>query len=468
MNFILVIIDSLRKDHIGAYGNDWIKTPNLDEFSEESVRFDRAYPEIMPTIPFRRSLLTGKRVFPCKNWQPMLSSYPYTKLNTIGLAGVPGWTPLLPDETPMAETFSSYGYETVLVTDVLHQFYPSMNFHRGYHSWNWIRGQEWDSLMTNLISDTPDSKKYFTDRTDKGHQKVWELGQYLLNTNFRQSEEDYFAPQVFRTAVKWLEQNHNKEPFFMCIDSFDPHEPWDPPQYYRDMYNPGYNGKEALMPIYTNKASGYLDAEELKHMRALYAGEVTMVDYWFGSFMRKVKQLGLDKNSVIVVVTDHGHQLGEKDFTGKIAYGLMPCLLDLGLFIRHPEGKGAGESVDAFVYNHDILPTVCNLLGEKIPEGVEGEDLWPLAERKRDKIRDYVDTIFKDYVWIRDDNWAMVSRINKTETELFDLKEDPEYLKDVAAENPGVVEKMWELLYKDAGGEIPYHNIAVPLLDKRD
>ena len=107
-------------------------------------------------------------------------------------------------------------------------------------------------------------------------------------------------------------------------------------------------------------------------------------------------------------------------------------------------------------------------MGEKIPEGVEGEDLWPLAERKKDKIRDYVDTIFKDYLWIRDDNWAMVSRINKTETELFDLKEDPEYLKDVAAENPDVVKKMWELLHEDAGGEIPYHNIAVPLLDKRE
>ena len=59
MNFILVILDSLRQDHVGAYGNDWIQTPNLDKFAAESARFTRAYPESVPTLPFRTSTLTG-------------------------------------------------------------------------------------------------------------------------------------------------------------------------------------------------------------------------------------------------------------------------------------------------------------------------------------------------------------------------------------------------------------------------
>ncbi len=465
MNFILVIIDSLRKDHLGAYGNQWIRTPFLDNFAQESVRFDRAYPEIMPTIPFRRSLLTGKRVFPIRDWEPMFSSYPYTKLNTIGLAGVPGWTPLLPEDTSMAELFGSYGYETALFTDVFHQFYPGMNFHRGYSSWNWIRGQEWDPVMTGLIQHQVDETLHCTEGVDRSHQKIWELQRYLLNVDSRQSEEDYFAPRVFRAAMSWLEQNYKRDNFFMCVDCFDPHEPWDPPQYYRDMYDPGYEGTEALIPIYTNRASSYLSKEELAHMRALYAGEVTMVDFWFGHFMNKIIQLGLDKNSVIVVMSDHGHQLGEKDFTGKLAFGLMPCILDLALFIRHPEGKGAGHSVDEFVYNHDILPTVCNLLGEDVPPWAEGEDLWPLVEGSRSGIRDHVDTIFKDYVWIRDEHHAMVSRINRTETELYDLAVDPDYNNNIAESNPALIDKFWKILEEDAGGEIPYYNIIVPLFD---
>ena len=67
MNVIVVIIDSLRKDHVGAYGNDLMRTPNLDALSKESLRFDRAHPEAMPTIPARRAIHTGVRTFPFRH-----------------------------------------------------------------------------------------------------------------------------------------------------------------------------------------------------------------------------------------------------------------------------------------------------------------------------------------------------------------------------------------------------------------
>ena len=70
MNVIMVILDSLRKDHIGAYGNSNIKTPNMDAFARESLRFERAYPESLPTIPARRSIHTGLRTWPFRNWVP--------------------------------------------------------------------------------------------------------------------------------------------------------------------------------------------------------------------------------------------------------------------------------------------------------------------------------------------------------------------------------------------------------------
>ena len=146
--------------------------------------------------------------------------------------------------------------------------------------------------------------------------RVWQIERMILNTDQRASEEDYFAPQVFRSATKWLEQNHRCDRFFLYVDCFDPHEPWDSPPYYRDLYYPGYKGKEVMMPTYTDDYRTYLTEDELKRMKANYAGEVTMVDHWFGFFMNKVRLLGLDKNSLIVVISDHGHLLGEKTFTG--------------------------------------------------------------------------------------------------------------------------------------------------------
>ncbi len=89
MNLILIVIDSLRQDHVGAYGNPWIRTPNLDAFFKESVRFTRAYPEALPTLPFRRSLLTGKRVYPFANWKPYHPFYPMsTVFKTRGSSGL--------------------------------------------------------------------------------------------------------------------------------------------------------------------------------------------------------------------------------------------------------------------------------------------------------------------------------------------------------------------------------------------
>ncbi len=107
-------------------------------------------------------------------------------------------------------------------------------------------------------------------------KRMTELGRYLQNNEYRRTtEEEYLSPQVFRAANAWLEKNHQAEKFFLCVDCFDPHEPWDPPQYYRDLYDPGYQGIEVIMPLYHAKASDYLTEAQLKHMRALYAAEVT-------------------------------------------------------------------------------------------------------------------------------------------------------------------------------------------------
>ena len=274
-------------------------------------------------------------------------------------------------------------------------------------------------------------------------------------------------PRFFRKATKWLEHNYREENLFLCVDCFDPHEPWDPPQYYRDLYNPGYRGTEVLIPIYYNQADKYLSPSELEHMRALYAGEVTLVDRWFGHLMDSIRLMGLDKNSVIAVISDHGHQLGENNMTGKLPWGLYPCLVDLALGIRHPDGIGAGTTCDAFTMNHDLMPTLFHIMGRDIPDQCEGVNMWPVAINKEPALRDHASTVFKDYLWVANDHWALIGKNDKTELELYNLETDPEYKLNVAEANPKIVEEMWNLLLEDAGGDIPVPGKGnEPFLDK--
>ena len=471
MNLIVVILDSLRKDHVGAYGNEWIRTDNLDRFARDGVRFTRAYPESCPTLPFRTSLLTGRRVYPFRRWKPGIASYPYIEIYKTGRdLSIPGWAPLQKDDIPISELLHDQGYSTVLVTDCLHQMYPGMNFNRGYQAWNWVRGQEWDLCkLASLTVGNGKASDFFTDRTDMKHPKVWETERNLINTNRREYEEEFFAPQVFRQAERWLEELYEKgDDFFLCVDCFDPHEPWDPPAHYRSLYaDPDYRGKETVMPIYTADWTEYFDEAELKYMQACYAAEVTMVDQWFGRFMDKVKLMGLDRNSLVVVVSDHGHQLGENGYLGKIDHGMLPCLMDLVLMVQHPEGVGAGTETDAIVSSHDILPTVLSIMGCDVPENVEGMDFWPVVEGKKEKIRDYATSIFKNYAWVRTDAYVLIRKTDGTDAKLYDIRNDPGHLHDIASEAPEKVEELWALALADAGGDFPQLKISFPLWDSK-
>ena len=472
MNFILVIIDSLRQDHVGAYGNEWIQTPNLDRFAAESCKFTRAYPESIPTLPFRTSTLTGRRVYPFKRWVPHNASYPYQDIyGTDKNLNIPGWSPIAKDDTTMAEYFHSKGYVSALVTDCLHQMYPGMNFHRGYQAWQWVRGQEWDMMRLNsLIRKDPDIKDYFTGKTDLNHPKVWEVVRNLVNTAERMYEEKHFAPQVFAQAERWLEEYYHDQSsdLFLCVDSFDPHEPWDTPEFYRNLYSdPDYQGTKIFMPIYTPDRTTYLSDDELKYMRACYASEVTMVDRWFGRFMDKVRLMGLDKNSVICVVSDHGHQLGENGYTGKMPSGLLPCLTDLTLMVHHPEGIGAGQTSDAIIMNHDILPTVCEMMGIDIPDYAEGASFWPVIKGEKDKIRDYATSIFKEYVWVRTNEYALIRKNDLSRAMLYDVVADPQCTKDISEGNQDRIEELWQLALADAGGDIPVIKVAFNLVDEK-
>src|SRR5918997_1837389 len=186
MNVVVVIIDSLRKDHVGAYGNPWIKTPSLDALSKESLRFTQAYPESLPTICARRAIHTGLRSFPFRNWQRWSE-------DDVALWG---WQPIPRDQTTLAEILKEDGYQNLFVTDTLHQFRPFYDMHRGFDIFHFIRGQERDLYRPRTSASSKKIDQILIGGPSASHAEDIML-QYLANTTGREREEDWFTPQVF-------------------------------------------------------------------------------------------------------------------------------------------------------------------------------------------------------------------------------------------------------------------------------
>lgn len=449
MNVILVIVDTLRKDHVGVYGNNWIQTPNLDALAKQSLRFTRAYPESIPTIPARRAIHTGLRTFPFRNWAPH-------KGDPVRLYG---WQPIPEEQTTLAEILRSVGYKTLLVTDCYHQFKPAMNFGREFDVYRWIRGQESDSYQPYWLGEGR-AKEYFkSDRGTKGKVYEEKLQQYLANTVQRKTEADWFAPQVFHAASELLEGVSQKQPFFLVVDSFDVHEPWDPPHQYVDLYDDtSYDELEPIIPLYGE--SNYLTERLLKRMRALYAGEVTLVDRWLGYFLDKANDLGLMENTVLLFLSDHGHALGEHGLLGKNTRGLWPELIDIPFLLRHPEGKGAGQTSEYFASTHDIAPTILGMLDLESPLPMDGENLALLLDGQEPTPRPYFTLGFDQYVWARDDRYVLICRNDGAEAQLYDSQTDPAQTQNIATDYPKIVKRLFKYVLKDAGNK-PLPNYKV-------
>jgi len=441
MNCVLIIVDSWRKDHCGCYGNPWIRTPHLDGLAAESLVFDRAFPESLPTLPVRRALQTGRRVYPFSGHTEYKGDF----------RGAPGWGPVEEEQETMAELLRAQGYRTAFFTDTYHQFKPSKNFHRGFDEWGWIRGQENDPYRTGPAIPDEVVDRYLAlglreDQYRRHHRK------YLMNVAGRQSEQDYFPAQVFRAGADWLARNQDADQFFLVLDSFDPHEPWDPPAYYRRLYDPDDEVADVIWLNYGQSAK--YSERELQRARGNYAGECTLVDRWLGFFLEALRGSGRLSDTVVALVSDHGHNLGDRGLTGKQGHPLTRAVADLLLMIRHPQGEQAGRRTDALCYNFDLSSTLMRMLTGSVPEQMTGLDLWAVGQGKQPG-RDHVSVAWGSDVTYIDDRWWCNARYWGENALVHDLKADPQLAHNLAEEHPEVVETAVEAFLADAGGAFP-------------
>ena len=187
-----------------------------------------------------------------------------------------------------------------------------------------------------------------------------------------------------------------------------------------------------------------------------------MVDRWLGNFLDKMDELGLMEDTLLVVLSDHGISLGEHGFTGKVARAIYPELIDVPFFVRHPEGKGAGQTSGHYASTHDVAPTVLGALGIEPPGLMDGQDLSVLLDGKDPELRPHFTAGYNDHVWARDERYVLISRNDGLGAKLFDLESDPEQNKNVAGDHLDIARRMFEgYVLKDAGGgPLPNYDIS--------
>jgi arylsulfatase A-like enzyme len=243
--------------------------------------------------------------------------------------------------------------------------------------------------------------------------------------------------------MDWLVDAQNLAPFFLWVDSFTPHELWDPPPSYADYYfaNDG-SLKDFIHPGALNRVRDPSPAQ-IERTKALYAGSCTLVDKWIGHLLEAIDDLGLADQTIVMFVTDHGVELwddGEFTKRGAMDGKLHAYNTQLNWFIRYPSGP-RGTRIPALVQNHDLLPTILSLLEVPGSELFNGKDAWQLVSGKERELRSCVVTGWGNWAAVRHDRWNCV--LNPTtpdgQPKLFDLHSDPDEKVNIADRHPDVV-----------------------------
>ena len=280
MNVVLIVNDSFRRDHLGCYGNAWIETPDLDRFAQRAAVFEQCYTASYPTVPHRWDLSTGRFGFPFRGWQPLDA-----------------------DDVTLAQILGQHGMHTQMIWDTPMLDMHDYNYTRGFKGVYFVHGQKGDPWITNPSLPIRMPAQPYKIKSPSS------LASYLRNHYGRQHERQCCVARTFSAAIEWLETNYTHESFFLYLDMWDPHEPFDCPGYDYGLYaDPNYDGDRMMYPQYGRPT--YMTEQEHKNAKALYAGNITLVDRWVGHFLDMAERLGLFKNTLIIWTTDHGHLFG--------------------------------------------------------------------------------------------------------------------------------------------------------------
>ena len=377
-----------------------------------------------------------------------------------------GWEPLPEETTTIAQLLARSGYHTAAMVDTPFYIRGGMNYDKGFETFVMYSGQEGSG--TRVLQ--------------KGHNESRDV-----HASWRH-ESDLNAPKTMTNAMNWLE-GHYKEDFFLYVDTWDPHEPWDAPAYYTEPYWPGYDG-EVVQPIYGRwQDSTHIDEQKVRKAHATYCGEITMVDTWVGYLLKRVENMGLMEKTVVIFTSDHGFYFGEHGgLFGKMTFGkqangelfrhgddnalwvhspLYQELVNIPLLVYVPGIEpGAYSGLTSVI---DVMPTVLDSLGQDIPSYVEGSSLLTKMRDKSLPGRNYVvstipfanpgdavrsvDNIRRQLgaspvTTVTTDRYSLLYSMDEGMSELYDLSADPSQNDNVISKNIETSREIHDYLIK--------------------
>ncbi|HXN62784.1 MAG TPA: sulfatase-like hydrolase/transferase [Acidimicrobiales bacterium] len=402
-NLVVLLLDSLNRHMLGCYGGTEFETPNLDRFAaERAVRFTSHVTGSLPCMPARHDILCGSLDF---LWRP--------------------WGSIEVWEEPITAQLRRAGVTTMLVSDHPHLFETGgENYHTDFSAWDYVRGHEGDPWRT--YGDP--SHIGAPALPARGGGWFWRdrLGwagaldrPYDRSRTFFREELDFPGPRVMRTAADWLRRgapapDAGAPPFLLFVDEFDPHEPFDTPAPWAGRYDPGWEGELLIWPPYDVGAvgAGRLSAREGQQLRANYGAKLSMIDHWVGEVFSALTERGLWESTAVIVCTDHGHYLGEKDIWGKPGVMQYETLGHIPLLVSWP-GAGRGTQCGALTTNVDLHATIADVFGVAAFGGVgggggsagagHGVSLLPLVRGEAPSVRDWaVGGVYGNWVQVTD------------------------------------------------------------------
>ena len=357
-NVIVLLLDSLNRHMLGAYGGEEFETPNLDAFAKTATRFDNHHTGSLPCMPARHDILCGALDFLWRPW-----------------GSVEIW------EDAITYELRKVGVVSQLISDHPHLFETGgENYHGDFNAWAYERGHEGDAWKTR-----PDPSWAGAPGMGRGHMP------YDDSRGWFQGEADFPGPRTMAATVKWLVDNAgHHDRFFLFVDEFDPHEPFDTPEPWASKYDPDWDGPHLIWPPYMQGAieKGVLSERQAQQLRASYGGKLSMIDHWLGKVLAAIDRNGLTDNTMVVICTDHGHYFGEKDIWGKPGVPIYRPMGHIPLIIRHP-GVTPG-TCDALTTSVDIFATLADVFGVSVRQRTHGKSLLPLITNQATSIRDHL------------------------------------------------------------------------------
>ena len=483
-NFLFIITDQHRADHLGCYGNRIVNTANIDGLAKRGRRWDRFYVANPICMPNRASIMTGR-----------MCSLHGARHNGI---------PLSKDHTTFVELLKDAGYRTGLIGKSHLQSFtglPASNVFEpdatktvpserlrdaqknNRHSSDYdleVIGQ-WNTPLAERIDDDFYGFEHVQIAAGHADQASGDYGLWarqqrhdfndLVGPDNALRDNRIYAPQAWRTAVpeelystswiadqtqSWLAQRAAEDaPFFLQMSFPDPHHPFTPPGRYWNMYDPAdielpeSFGKSTLPPVLAmqkalqertdprdNQSPFAVTADETRAIIALTYGMITMIDDAIGRVLKHLDTLGLSDNTVVIFTSDHGDYMGDHGLMLKLLLHYQG-LIRVPFIIRDPAACNDGSVDSGLASSIDISATVLARAGVQSYNGIQGRDLVSTEAPQAIIVEEDSQrpmTGFNSMQRIRTlvtDRYRMSLRQNESWHELYDLHQDPHELDNL-------------------------------------